>query len=135
MTRPREFGRPPSPDYGPKRVPLTGRPTDPFRLAPFIFEKTSPGRPGFDKPLVIVVLADDADLVGDEVCAVEADAEPMLRMGLGRLRSLHPRTSSSQNLSPKCPKSNPTGPFYLERPSYIPGPKACGNPTIGTLMV
>ena len=76
MTRPREFGRPPSPDYGSKRVPLTGRPTDPFRLAPFIFEKTSPGRPGFDKPLVIVVLADDADLVGDEVCAVEADAEP-----------------------------------------------------------
>ena len=30
----------------------------------------------FDEPLVVVVLADDADLVGDEVCAVEADAEP-----------------------------------------------------------
>ena len=30
----------------------------------------------FDEPLVVVVLADYADLVGDEVCAVEADAEP-----------------------------------------------------------
>ena len=34
-------------------------------------------QPCFDEPLVVVVLADDTDLVRDEVCAVEADAEPV----------------------------------------------------------
>ena len=45
-------------------------------LAPFVSEKEISSQACFDEPLVVVVLADDADLVGDEVCAVEADAEP-----------------------------------------------------------
>ena len=70
----------------------------------------------FDEPLVVVVLADDADLVGDEVCAVEADAEPpdgtgqVTASGWGGRESYTISTGRGRKCNTKAGSSKAAGP-------------------------